>query len=747
MENKRYTEQAENALNGARQTAKSYGHSFVGSEHLLMGIIKCGDKYSKLLNRFGVNEETASPYMDTVVGGGRNIFTDSSGNTQAAKRILELALYEAKSAGSELIDTSHILLSIMRERDSIGARIIDSVCTNRVALREALTNGQCAEDFSKDDEMDLADADDEPESRGELRRAGQICAAVLELFTTDMTALAEKGRLDPVIGRDAEQMRVLFTLCRRTKNNPVLIGEPGVGKSAIVEGIAQRIANGDVPEELKKTRLVSLDLAGMIAGTKYRGEFEERLKAVMEELSHDDRLILFIDELHTIIGAGGGEGSVDAANILKPALARGDIRVIGATTIEEYRVHIEKDAALERRFTPIVVSEPNPEKTIMILKGLKPKYEAHHGIGITDEAVDAAVELSERFMADRRFPDKAIDLMDEAFARAKIRGAEKVIVDDIEDVIIERTGIDIKSIRSGSWLNSLEEKLEENVFGQHDAIMTIAAFLRRTAAGLSDTNRPLASFVFTGAPESGKKTVAVRLSEILFNNSYARLNGIDFSDESSYARLIGSPTGFPDADKGGVLTEYIKLHPFSVVLIANADRCSENVLSVISEIMRQGKTEDGRGRIVNFRNTIIVLTVDSNQSLRSVGFESPASNANTQDMMKESTVKKLPQYAVSLVDAVIPFDTIGPDELKSIVRMELNRLSERVLRKRVRLAFTENAVSELTGMCHGSAAAASRLVSLYAEDAVSKHILSSGDGLNSDIVLDCKDGMFAVRKA
>ena len=424
MELSRYTENAINAMSGAQESARSFGHSFVGSEHLLMGIIKCGDNTAKTLVASGITEEAAAPYIDTVVGGGRNIFTDSFGNTQTVKRILELALYEAKSMNSELIDTKHILLSIMRERDSMGARIIDTLCNNKEELRSSLVSREPDDDEEIVDSPIVSRRDTEFVKPARSVK-GRSATPVLDAYSRDLTALAKDGKLDPVIGRETEIARVLQTLCRRTKNNPVLIGDPGVGKSAIVEGIANRIANGTVPDALFGSRILSLDIGAMIAGTKYRGEFEERLKAVIDELTSDESTILFIDEIHTIVGAGAGEGSIDAANIMKPALARGELRAIGATTVDEYRRYIEKDSALERRFTPILVSEPTPEQTRTILFGLRPGYETHHGIKISDDAIDAAVELSVRFIADRQLPDKAIDLMDEACARLRLNSAEK----------------------------------------------------------------------------------------------------------------------------------------------------------------------------------------------------------------------------------------------------------------------------------------------------------------------------------
>lgn len=531
MDLSKYTQEAVTALSEAQNAANSFGHSFVGSEHLLIGLIRSGDLTSRLLIGAGVTEDAATPYIDSVVGKGRNIFTDSFGNTKNVKHILELSLYEAKSEGKRLVDTNHILLSIMRERDSIGSRIIEALCRDRETLRRALINGDEAAFNDRKDEDAVPYAPLYETKFAAERFFGNSSTPVIDAYSRDLTSLAAEGKLDPVIGRDAEIEKVLTTLCRRTKSDPVLIGDPGVGKTAVAEGVAQRIVSGDVPSKLKGSRLLSLDLAAMIAGTKFRGEFEERLKAVITEASENTDVILFIDEIHNIVGAGSGEGSLDAANIMKPALARGELRAIGAATTAEYRKYIEKDSALERRFTPILISEPTPEQAVDILSGIKDRYEKHHGVRISTEAINSAVDLSIRFFADRALPDKAIDLIDEACAKARMKAikhddAPEITKAEIIGVIAERTGTDAETLLGRGRYNDLEAKLSESIFGQKKALDRITAVLKKSFAGLSDSDRPLASFIFAGKTGIGKETTAVRLSDALFGGSYVRTNNL-----------------------------------------------------------------------------------------------------------------------------------------------------------------------------------------------------------------------------
>ncbi len=774
MELSKYTEQALSALSGAQAAAKSFGHSFVGSEHLLMGLIRCGDATSRLLSQYGVNAGSAAPYIDTLVGGGRNIFTDSFGYTLIAKRVLELALYEAKSEGSELIGTKHILLSIMRERDSVGARIIDSLCTDRFALREALS-GSAAERNESDEAEEERLASRDRLEPAPFKAGGQT--PVLDTYTRDLTALARKGALDPVIGREREIERVMLTLCRRSKNNAVLIGEPGVGKSAIAEGLAQRISEGSVPPALSGARLLSFDLSAMIAGTKYRGEFEERLKAALDELSADDSAILFIDEIHTIVGAGSGEGSVDAANIMKPALARGEIRVIGATTVEEYRKYIEKDAALERRFTPVLVSEPTEEQTKAILNGLKERYEKHHGVLITPGAISAAVELSVRFMADRQLPDKAIDLMDEACAMARLSSAEendpaslrrrieaaanagdyelagslreleksasaggalvKVSEREIAAAVSERTGMDAAFVMGGDWLTGFEDKLAGRVFGQDAAAAALAAALRRSAAGLGDAKKPFASLIFAGPAGCGKRTLARAAAELAFNGSLLELSGRELADPNAPAMLIGAPNGFKDAEKGGRLTEFLRLHPVSVVLVRGADMLSYETAALFEEAMNTGCLTDGRGRVTSLRNCVLIFTLDTEEARR-VGFGTEG------EPLYRQIEERVPAGLAALADAV-SFGRLSDETLVRIAQKELDRLAERASRRGIELAFAPGVAEWTVKKAGFKAGEISRCVNLEAEDALSRAVLSGNASSGRRVMMELENDKPIIR--
>lgn len=738
MDLSRYTGSAVNALKLAQESAKSFGHDFVGSEHLLMGLIKCGDRTSFVLISCGVNADAAAPFIDTVAGRGRNVFTDSFGYTHSVRRILELSLYEAKSSGSDLIDTSHILLSVIRERDCLGARIVDTLSGNTERVREALNNGY---DPSDDD----GSFDELPGRR--IKDSGSS-KPVLESFCRDLTKLASEGKLDPVIGRDAEIARVLQTLSRRTKNNPVLLGEPGVGKSAIAEGIALMIANGTIPEAMRNVRIMSLDLSRMIAGTKYRGEFEERLKALMEEASSDPAVILFIDEIHTIVGAGAGEGSVDAANIMKPALSRGELRVIGATTLSEYRAYIEKDAALERRFTPVLVSEPSPEQAKVILHGLKDRYAIHHGVVIKDEAIDASVDLSKRFIADRYLPDKAIDLMDEACARVRLSVSDgdtvpEVSSDAVAAVIAERTGIDEDVILGRNLFLDLENKLGETVFGEEHALLSVASVLRRAGAGLSDPEKPFSAFLFMGKPGTGKKLLASTLAKAAFGGSILKINCADLTDELAVCRLMGFPLGFRDSEKEGVLSGHVRLRPFTVILFTSAQRMTQPVSDLLTEILSKGTASDGAGRTVSFRSSVIVVSADYDEVKREIGFADGTSSSYSDAVL---AAKLIPEEMIPLFDSVIRFNELDGNAIKAAVRASSDLVVSRAGNKGIKLSVSDDAISYAAEKCRGSAAEAERLVSLYIEGALSTSVIKGEIKYGDSALIDVNDGEFICRK-
>ena len=743
MELSRYTAQAVEALSCAQAAAAAFGHSFVGSEHLLMGLIKCGDRTSDILASHGVTEKLAAPYVDTVAGSGRNIFTDSFGNTKAAKRILELSLYEAKSAGSELVGTEHILLSIIRERDSIGARIIDSLCTDREGLRASLVGGENSSQISFG--QDLSETDELPafSSFGLRSRT-----PVLDTYSRDLTELARKGAIDPVIGRDAEISKVLRTLCRRTKSDPVLIGEPGVGKTAVAEGIAEMIAEGRVPKELADSRLLSLDLAAMIAGTKYRGEFEERLKAVIEEAAEDSRVILFIDEIHNIVGAGAGEGSIDAANIMKPALARGELRAIGATTISEYRKYIEKDPALERRFTPILIDEPSPEHTLEILRGLKSKYERHHALSIGDDALDAAVDLSVRFVTDRNLPDKAIDVIDEACARLRMTETERtgelrLTRNDVVSVISERTGVSEKAINGELDFADLEGKLSSAVFGQDEAVKQVSAVLKRAAAAADAPERPYASFVFIGKPSTGKKLMSVRLSEAIEGCSYVRTSYDDLLKLKPYDSTRAVVAAFGTSFGRSSLAEQIRLHPFSVICVTDAERAQPEAQELLAEIFEKGVIEYDGEKALSFRSSIVILCAEVDPTERRVGFSGSGYDENELFRLASKLFK---DEVLSNADAVIPFYELDRASILRIAEREMSGLLELSERKCIRLTYSEDVLEAIADESRGSPLGVKRAVSTMAEDAFCSSVLKGELKPGDRALLGIINGKIFVRK-
>ncbi len=660
----RFTERARKAIALAQESASELGHSYVGTEHILLGIAREGEGLgAKVLRDNGMDDKLVSELIERFVGRGVP-GTPAQGLTPRAKRVIELALADANRLGHNYVGTEHLLMGILREPDSSAARLITSL---GIDLNSLYT--------------DLMAVFGNPESRpraaqGAARSNARRSAGstkTLDEYGRDLTELAEKGALDPVIGRENEITRVIQILSRRTKNNPVLIGEPGVGKTAVVEGLAQKIASGDVPDDLLGKRVVSLDLTGMLAGTKYRGDFEERVKGVLADVQKAGDVILFIDELHTIIGAGGAEGAIDAANILKPALSRGEIQVVGATTLNEYRKYIEKDAALERRFQPVTVNEPTIEESIEIIRGLRDKYEAHHKLKISDEAIDAAVNLSSRYINDRFLPDKAIDLMDEAASRVRMRSrtmpaeiqtiekrvnalqSEKesaiqaqdfeqaallrdrekeqraelekardeweqkrggargcVTAEDIAEVVSGWTGVPVTSLTEdeSTRLMKMEEILHKRVVGQDEAVSAVARAIRRGRVGLKDPKRPIGSFLFLGPTGVGKTELCKALAEAVFGdeNAMIRIDMSEFMEKHTVSKLIGSPPGYVGYDEGGQLTEKVRRKPYSVILFDEIEKAHEDVFNIMLQIMDDGVLTDSQGRHVNFKNTIIVMT-------------------------------------------------------------------------------------------------------------------------------------------
>ncbi len=669
MFDNRFTSRGEKVLRLAHDSAAVFGHSYVGSEHLLMGLVRENEGVAgKVLKNAGITESAVAAKLRELIGVGTPGLSVPRGLTPRSKRIIELSFSEAARLKNTYVGTEHLLLALIRDGENSASRILESlnadlnrICDDLVAAIgwQPSDSEDPKNDFSSSKHRSSSNRD--PSPRKALARFGR-----------DLTELAQQGKLDPVIGRDKEISRMLQILSRRTKNNPLLIGEPGVGKTAVAEGLAQRIISGNVPDTLRTKRIFMLDISAMLAGTKYRGEFEERLKTAISEINRAGNIILFIDEIHIIVGAGGAEGAVDAANILKPALSRGEIRIIGATTLEEYRKHIEKDAALERRFQPVTVGEPSADEAIAILFGLRDKFEAHHGIKISDEAIICAVELSARYINDRQLPDKAIDLIDEAASKARIFSLtppenlkeleeklkhlehekdEKVQAQEFEQaaalrdrefelrtrldemkrnwrtaktpggeigqeniaaVVAEWTGVPVERVSESETkrLLNLEETLKERVIGQDKAAEAVAKAIRRSRVGLNDPNRPIGSFLFSGPTGVGKTELCKALAYALFGDetSLIRFDMSEYMERHSVSRLIGSPPGYIGFDEGGQLTERVRRKPYSVILFDEIEKAHPEIFNLFLQILDEGLLTDSQGRRVSFKNTVIVMT-------------------------------------------------------------------------------------------------------------------------------------------
>ena len=719
MNENKFTPRAEEALRLSQESAEELGHGYVGSEHLLLGLLREEEGLAhRVLTEYGLTDEMILSVLRRSVGAGLAGTAPSQGLTPRAKGVVELAVSEAARMGSPMIGTEHLLMGILREGGNMALRILRTVGVDPKKMYSSIVQ--------KINEAPKAAPAGTVSSAKDSGKKG----SALEEFTRDLTESARAGRLDPVIGRDEEIRRVIQILSRRTKNNPVLIGEPGVGKTAIAEGLAERIAAADVPEELLDKRVLSLDLSGMVAGTKYRGEFEERIKKTIDEVKKAGNVILFIDELHTIVGAGSDEGAVDAANILKPALSRGEIRVVGATTLDEYRKYIEKDAALERRFQPVTVGEPSPEATLEILKGLRDKYEAHHKLTITDEALEAAVSLSRRYINDRFLPDKAIDLMDEAASQvrmsaestspdlksleekinalhrekadaiaaqdyekaAQLRDLEQkytqqvdierenwkkslstnrgsVGAEDIAKVVAGWTGIPVTRLTEDESMRMLrlEETLHKRVVGQDEAVTAVAKAIRRSRVGLKDPKRPIGSFLFLGPTGVGKTELCKTLAETMFGdeNAMIRLDMSEYMEKHTVSRLVGSPPGYVGHEEGGQLTEKVRRKPYSVVLFDEIEKAHPDVWNILLQILEDGIVTDSQGRRVDFKNTIIVMT--SNVGAKNItAAETPLGFHSGDKSAEEDETKRYERIRQAVMD-----------DLKKTFRPEfLNRIDE-----------------------------------------------------------------------
>lgn len=791
----RFTERAQKVLINAQEEAQNFKHGYVGTEHILLGILKEDGIAKKLLNNLNVTESKVKELIEEYEGmGDIKLGRNEIPLTPRTKRLLEISLLEARNLNHNYITPEHILLAIIREAEGVAYTILTNLGLDFERLTKELINSMSGSKPAQNDSGSKKTNDNTP---------------TLDKFGRDLTQIARESKLDPVIGRDKETQRVLEILSRRTKNNPCLIGDPGVGKTAIAEGLAQKIVNGNIPELLKNKRVVTLDLSSMIAGAKYRGEFEERLKKIMEEIRTSKDIILFIDEIHTIIGAGAAEGAIDAANILKPALARGEIQCIGATTLDEYRKHIEKDSALERRFQPIVVGEPTKEETIKILKGLRDKYEAHHRVKITDDAIDAAVNLSDRYITDRYLPDKAIDLMDEAGAKVRIESL--VTPPDLKNIEVElekitkekedcirvqdfekaanlrdkekelrnklkelknnwKTEKDVSNLTVGEpqiasvvskWTNipvnkltekeserllKLEEILHKRVVGQEEAIKSISRSVRRARVGLKDPKRPIGSFIFLGPTGVGKTELTKALAEAMFGdeNNMIRIDMSEYMEKHSVSRLIGSPPGYVGYDEGGQLTEKVRRNPYSVILFDEIEKAHPEVFNILLQILEDGILTDGKGKTVNFKNTIIIMTSNVGASTinkqKSLGFavSSEDERENEYEKMKDNMMEELkhsfrPEF-INRIDDIIVFHKLNEENINEIVKLMLKVVSNRLEENGIKLNFTEEAKDLLAKEGYDSnygARPLRRTITKKVEDNLSEEILkgnvSKGD--------------------
>src|SRR3989449_3953345 len=746
----RFTEPARRVVILAQEEAKRLKHSAVGTEHILLGIIREGEGVaSKVLESLNISSDRVRVEIETAIGRGERAPYEEVAVTPRAKKVLELALDEARRLGHNYIGTEHLLLGLIREGEGVAARVLEAMGADLERVRAQVV-------YLLGEEGTTAYTKQSSKT------------PTLDEFGRDLTKLARESKLDPVIGRDREIERVIQVLSRRTKNNPALIGEPGVGKTAITEGLAQRIVRGDVPEVLRNKRVVQLDLAALVAGTKYRGEFEERMKKVMDEIRKaQSEVVLFVDELHTLVGAGAAEGAIDASNILKPALARGELQCIGATTLDEYRKYVERDAALERRFQPILVSEPSVEQTIEILKGLRERYESHHGVTISDEALVAAATLAEKYIADRFLPDKAIDLMDEASSKirlqasflpqevrqavekaervrrekeeaiknqdfekaAQLRDKERVLRqkleelesswkrekgrdistvtgEDIADVVSSWTGIPVTRLveEETQRLLKMEESIHERIVGQEEAVSAVAKAVRRARTGLKDPRRPVGSFIFLGPTGVGKTELARALAEFLFGdeNALIRIDMSEYSERHTISRLVGSPPGYVGYEEGGQLTEAVRRRPFSVVLFDEIEKAHPEIFNVLLQILDDGRLTDAQGRAVDFKNAVIIMTSNLGTSFigkrTAPGFLAEG-EGETHDKMKEKVLDELkrafrPEF-INRVDDIIVFHALSKENITAIVRLMLTRINAQISDRGIQLEPTEAALDLL----------------------------------------------------
>ncbi len=803
----RFTERARQVVVLAQDEARALKHNYIGTEHILLGLLREEEGLAaRVLESLDITVEEVRAQVARIVGQGDEVTTGQIPFTPRAKKVLELALREALSLGHNYIGTEHILLGLVRENEGVAARILLDFDADAEKIRNEIIRMLSGPGRRQGPGGSAGPA-------GEKSKSSKL----LDQFGRNLTKQSAEGKLDPVVGRQTEIERLMQILSRRTKNNPVLIGEPGVGKTAVVEGLAARIATNQVPELLKNKQIYTLDLAALVAGSKYRGEFEERLKKVMKEIMQRGDIILFIDELHNLVGAGAAEGAIDAASILKPALARGELQTIGATTLDEYRKYLERDAALERRFQQVRVEEPSVDDTVQILRGLRDRYEAHHRVKITDEALHASAELADRYIQDRHLPDKAIDLIDEAASRIRIRSMSappryreleeeidrvrkekeasieaqefekaaslrdkerkltqkkreleeqwrsaenleeqpEVGEEEIADIVSMWTGIPVFKLTEAESqrLIRMEEELHKRVVGQEEAIVAVAKSIRRARAGIKDPKRPTGSFIFLGPSGVGKTELARTLAEFLFGDEDAliQVDMSEYMEKHSVSRLVGSPPGYIGYDEGGQLTEAVRRKPYSVVLMDEIEKAHPDVFNILLQILEEGKLTDAQGRRVDFRNTIVIMTsnigaasISKNQSFGfSVGDESGLSYDEMKSRVMGELKKVFRPELLNRIDEIIVFHKLDKEEIKHIIDLLLKRLREQMATHEVTVELTDEAKDLLVDKGYDPAMGARplrRAIQRYIEDPLADYVLGRQLEPGSTILVSRKVG-------
>ncbi len=809
----KFTDNAVTAIEAANSAAISLSQNYVGSEHLLIGLLSVDGVAKRVLEENGVSYDRFMELVNKLLTPGNVAVGSTEAMTPRAKRIISLAATEAYRLNSGKIGTEHILIAMLKEGDSIAVRLLNTIGVNlqKVYIDILTALG-----------LDISQARSDYANFRNSGNNNKSKTPTLDQYSRNLTEYAREGKLDPVIGREVEVQRVIQILSRRTKNNPCIIGEPGVGKTAIAEALAQRIVEGSVPDTIRDKRVVTLDMSGMVAGSKYRGEFEERIKRVVDEVVKSGNVLLFIDEMHTIIGAGGAEGSLDASNILKPSLARGELQVIGATTREEYRKRIEKDAALERRFQPVVIEEPSEEESILILKGLRERYEDHHKVRITDEALEAAVKLSARYINDRYLPDKAVDLMDEAASKTRIlvfdskpqsaefenrilelevekenaikneaydkasdlkkeqnklrhklselrlseeqKKQQKVLIvgyDEIAGVVADWTKIPVNKLKQAETdrLIKLEAVLHERVIGQDEAVVAVSKAIRRGRVGFNVADRPIGSFLFLGPTGVGKTELSKALAEAMFGNedSMIRVDMSEYMEKHSVSKMIGSPPGYVGHEEGGQLSEKVRQNPYSVILFDEIEKAHPDVFNILLQVLDDGRITDSQGRMVSFKNTIIIMTSNAGAQRiitpKKLGFKAEENKEADYKLMKDGVmeeVKRLfkPEF-LNRIDETIVFHTLSENELKKIVKIMLKGLATRAKEQMgLKLKFTETAVKHLAKIdkeANYGARPLTRKIKTEVEDLLATEVLLGHIKEGNEIKIGCKDGKIDVK--